>query len=72
MKNENNTKLKFLSYCYNKIFDAPYEIINDPINKLFKNYNEIQIILKLEDLKKIKFIYFNKLTIHKILIMKKK
>ena len=67
MANENNIKLELIIYCYNKIFNEPYEIINDPINKLFFNFNEVDKILQIKEPKTIKFIYFNKLTIHKIL-----
>ena len=67
MANENNRKLKFIKYCYNNIFNETYEINNDPINKLFSTFNEIENILQLKESKIIKFLYFNKFTIHKIL-----
>ena len=64
MENENR-KIKFLkTYCFNKIFNAPYEIINDPINKLFFEFNEVENIISLKNPKVIKFLYFNKYTIN--------
>ena len=67
MENEYARKNSFIKYYYNNIFNDPYEIINDPINKLFFNYNEIDNILQLKEPKIIKFLYFNKFTIHTIL-----
>ena len=61
----NHNKLKLIKYIFNNIFNKLYE--NDPMNKLFSNFNEVDNISKLKDPKITKFLYFNKFNIRNIL-----
>ena len=49
-----------------------YENINDPITKLFSNFNQIENILKLNYPSIVKFLYFNRSNLHKILLKEEK
>ena len=48
------------------------EGIKYPITKLFSNYNQIENILKLNYPSIVKFLYFNRSNIHKILLKEEK
>ena len=59
---EKNFKL-FL--CYNSTIAQPVEIENNPIFKLINNFDEIKQLSDLSNF--LKFLYFHKKKIHKIL-----
>ena len=75
LKYEINKKLPFkLNLCYNtSLVQAEKNDENDnknPIIKLISNFEEITLILNLNDLDYIKFLYFNRLKVHNILYEK--
>ena len=63
--NEYNLSLK-LNICYNFTL-IQTEDINNPITKLLSDFNEIKKILTINDPNLLKFLYFNRNKIHKIL-----
>ena len=63
--NEYNLSLK-LNFCYNFTL-IQTEDINNPITKLLSDFNEIKNILTKNDPNLLKFLYFNRNKIHKIL-----
>ena len=63
-----NTSFKNFFYAYKTIRES------NEINKVFEansNYEELESILKLNDLEIIKFLYFNRKNVHKIFHEKK-
>ena len=63
-------KLKFIKlFCIDLLLKENYENekINDPITKLFFSYNEITNVLNFEDPRSIKYLFFNRIIINKIL-----
>ena len=63
--NEYNLSLK-LNFCYNFTL-IQTEDINNPITKLLSDFNEIKNILTINNPNLLKFLYFNRNKIHKIL-----
>ena len=63
--NEYNLSLK-LNICYNFTL-IQTEDINNPITKLLSDFNEIKKILTINNPNLLKFLYFNRNKIHKIL-----
>ena len=62
-------KIKLIEFCSSKIVNEIYETNNNPIQKIFNNFQEVdKVLLKLKEKEIItKFLYFNKFTIHNIL-----